>query len=232
MTAEDREALVSQAAHYMRKWEAAEAECHRLRQMYQDALRTVASSNEACATERAAHEATERSRKEATDRALAISGKLDEVVRAHEAIKEARNAAELQRDNLATALVEADEIRGRLEARVAELERENTRAANSVLEMAKVASAQLAALDQARGLLRRVSPWPGDTLLSAVDAWLRAHPAPVTPAEPVRVYGGEGMPDVVLDVEPATPAATGAELQIVECTDTPRGRAREKERGT
>lgn len=58
MTAEDREALVSQVAHYMRKWEAAEAECHRLRQMYQDALRTVASSNEACATERAAHEAT------------------------------------------------------------------------------------------------------------------------------------------------------------------------------
>lgn len=181
--------------------EALRAEVARLREAFDISSAAHAQAEAVLATERAAHEATERSRQEATDRALGIAAKLDETVRALEATK-----AELAKEQRLTRFAQTqsrDELLARAEAaeaRVAELERIHEQALNE-------RDAAHAALDQARGLLGRVTGAVSDRLLGDIEDWLRANPA-------------TARPDA---------AAKGAELQIVECTDTPRGRAREKE---
>lgn len=128
-----------------------QAEVARLRQMYQDALRTVSSSNQACEAERAAHEATK------TDLATAQQRK--------RLIAEQRDAAE---------------------ARVAELTEKQYKAAALLIDAQQAAHAAEAALDQARGLLDKASDAIDEACYpvwwSGYRAWLRAHPAPATPA--------------------------------------------------
>lgn len=128
---------------------------------------------------------------------------------------------------------ERDEAR----ARVAELEASWRKHVPECMTGLGVIAEQAAALDQARGLLTCVTSGQTPTWYQQRDDWLRAHPATAASCthdgiglpgcvtcdpstgprpgasnrEPARVYGGEGMPDVVLEAEPATPATTGVD---------------------
>lgn len=192
------------------KRETAEAEVARLREAFDISSAAHAQAEAVLATERAAHEATERSRQEATDRALGIAAKLDETVRALEATKAERDGWVDRCDRLKRETKAA-------EARVAELKRELV-----AQELRHVRTREeRTALDQARRLLER-TPMPDPDGEGPTNEQLEKWADFINSMADLLFGSG-------LRAHPATPAATGAELQIVECTDTPRGRAREKE---